>query len=201
MKHIWTSITSIFVLTVLVITITTSIPPVVVYATTIYCLPGVNCIGTDNDDKIVGSSDDDDIDGKGGNDTITGSDGFDIITGGNGTDEIFGGKGNDKIYGGDGNDKLDGGDGNDELSGGSGDDLIAGESGYDVIAGLECSDRLFGGPDQDHIVSDRFDGNDFDPDFINCGSGGNQGGGDKIYMSSSGGDYQINCEVVNDYDQ
>jgi PhoPQ-activated pathogenicity-related protein len=40
-----------------VITITTNIPPVVVYATTIYCLPGVNCIGTDNDDKIVGSSD------------------------------------------------------------------------------------------------------------------------------------------------
>jgi PhoPQ-activated pathogenicity-related protein len=40
-----------------VIIITTSIPPVVVYATTIYCLPGVNCIGTDNDDKIVGSSD------------------------------------------------------------------------------------------------------------------------------------------------
>lgn len=39
------------------IIITTSIPPVVVYATTIYCLPGVNCIGTDNDDKIVGSSD------------------------------------------------------------------------------------------------------------------------------------------------
>jgi PhoPQ-activated pathogenicity-related protein len=57
LKHIWTSITSIFVLIVLVITITTSIPPVVVYATTIYCLPGVNCIGTDNDDKIVGSSD------------------------------------------------------------------------------------------------------------------------------------------------
>lgn len=201
MKHIWTSITPILVLTVLVITITTSFPPDVVYAVTIYCLPGVNCIGTDNDDKIVGSSDDDDIDGKGGNDTITGSDGFDIITGGNGTDEIFGGKGNDKIYGGDGNDKLDGGDGNDELSGGSGDDLIAGESGYDVIAGLEGSDRLFGGPDQDNIVSDRFDGNDFDPDYINCGSGGNQGGGDKIYMSSSGGDYQINCEVVNDYDQ
>jgi Ca2+-binding RTX toxin-like protein len=95
LKHIWTSITPIFVLTVLVITITISIPPDVVYAVTIYCLPGVNCIGTDNDDKIVGSSDDDDIDGKGGNDTITGSDGFDIITGGNGTDEIFGGKGND----------------------------------------------------------------------------------------------------------
>jgi len=79
--------------------------------------------------------------------------------------------------------------------------LIAGESGYDVIAGLEGSDRLFGGPDQDHIVSDRFDGNDFDPEFINCGSEGNQGGGDKIYMSSSGGDYQINSEVVNDYDK
>jgi hypothetical protein len=32
------------------------------------------------------------------------------------------------------------------------------------------------------------DGNDFDPDFINCGSGGNQGGDDKINMSSSGGE-------------
>ena len=166
--------------------------PIVVFALTISCSPGVNCIGTDSNDEIIGSSDDDYIDGKAGNDTITGSDGFDIITGGNGTDEIFGGKGSDKIYG---------GDENDELSGGSGDDLIAGESGYDVIVGSEGSDRLFGGPDQDHLVSDRFDGNDFDPDFINCGSGGNQGGGDKIYMSSSGGDYQINCEVVFDYDQ
>jgi hypothetical protein len=57
-----------------VITITTSIPPVVVHVTTIYCSPGLNCIGTDNNDKIVGSSDDYDIDRKGGNDTITGSD-------------------------------------------------------------------------------------------------------------------------------
>jgi hypothetical protein len=36
-----------------VITITTSIPPVVVHATTIYCSPGVNCIGTDNNDKLL----------------------------------------------------------------------------------------------------------------------------------------------------
>jgi Ca2+-binding RTX toxin-like protein len=172
-----------------------------VFAITISCSAAVPCIGTDNNDKIIGSTGDDDIDGKGGNDTITGSDGLDIISGGNGTDEIVGGKGNDKIYGADGNDNLDGNEGNDELSGGLGNDLIAGESGYDVIEGLEGSDRLFGGPDQDHIVSDRLDGNDFDPDFINCGSGGNQGGGDKIYMSSSGGDYQIYCEVVIDYDQ
>ena len=97
---------------------------------------------------------------------------------------------------------CDGGvDGNAELSGGSGDDLIAGQSGYDVIEGLEGSDRLFGEPDQDHIVSDSLNGNDFDPVFINCGSGGNQVGGGKIYMFSSGGDYQINCVVVNDYDQ
>ena len=44
--------------------------------------------------------------------------------------------------------------------------MIAGESGYDVIAGLEGSDRLFGGPDQDHIVSDRLDGNDLKA-FVN----------------------------------
>jgi hypothetical protein len=79
--------------------------------------------------------------------------------------------------------------------------LIAGESGYDVIAGLEGSDRLFGGPDQDHIVSDRFDGNDFDPDFINCGSEEIRAEVTRYTLSSSGGDYQINCEVVNDYDQ
>ena len=35
------------------ITITTSIPPVVVHATTIYCSPGVNCICTDNNDKML----------------------------------------------------------------------------------------------------------------------------------------------------
>ena len=129
MKHIWTSITSIFVITALAITITTSIPPVVVYATTINCLPGVNCIGTDNDDKIVRSSDSMTSMEKEAMVPLLVLIGFDIITGENGTDEKFGGKGSDELDGGDGNDKLDGGDGNDELSGGSGVDLIAGESG------------------------------------------------------------------------
>ena len=79
--------------------------------------------------------------------------------------------------------------------------MITGQSGYYVIEGLEGSDRHFGRTDQDHIVSERLNSNDFDPVFINCGSRGNQGGGGKIYMFSSGGDYQFNCEVVNDYDQ
>ena len=73
--------------------------------TTINCVSGVVCNGTNGDDYIIGTSGADTIFGKGGDDLIQGNGGNDIIhgdgcinTGCEGADTIYGGAGNDVIH-------------------------------------------------------------------------------------------------------
>jgi Ca2+-binding RTX toxin-like protein len=94
------------------------------------------------------------ITGTAGNDVLIGTDRDDVINGNGGTDQIFGMGGQDIISGGGGNDIIFGGDCTDLLMGGAGDDVMAGENGDDYIGGDAGSDTAYGGPGDNHCVTE-----------------------------------------------
>ena len=146
--------------------------------------PGVDLIGTEDDDVLTGTQrgdiikglgGDDVIEGLGGNDQIAGGDGNDFISAGNGKDTVTGDEGDDYIASGDGDDTIAGnegqdailgGNGNDSLSGGADKDRILGEAGDDTILGDAGSDVLTGGEDNDFV----FGGTENDNLFGNSGN-------------------------------
>ena len=68
--------------------------------------PRTNCVGTNQNDKIIGFNGPENIYGLDGKDYIQGFSDADVIYGGKGDDTIQGGEGSDTIFGQDGNDFL-----------------------------------------------------------------------------------------------
>jgi Ca2+-binding RTX toxin-like protein len=140
---------------------------------TIFCQPGIQCVGTNKSDIIIGTEGDDEIDGGNGNDIIFGHAGNDKIRGGNGNDTLDGGDGNDELKGGNGTDVLTGGNDNDILEGENGFDVLIGGDGNDTLNGGNGADTLDGGLGDDDIKGEN------GPDTITCGDGSDKANGGK----------------------
>jgi serralysin len=124
--------------TIIVLTGTTTVGVVSVWA--------ANLFGTSGPDTIVGTDEDDNIFGLGGNDRI--NDGL-------GSDKVFAGSGNDRI-------KVEGTTGEEEdEEEGTGSDQVYGERGRDTIDGLNSIGFLviYGGDDADTITTGGSDNN------------------------------------------
>ena len=124
--------------------------------------PRTNCVGTNQNDKIIGFNGPENIYGLDGKDYIQGFSDADVIYGGKGDDTIQGGEGSDTIFGQDGNDFLFGDAGTNLVFGGGGNALYGGK-GDDHLYGSADSDVLFGGPG--HDVFDCGEGVDLVRDF------------------------------------
>jgi Ca2+-binding RTX toxin-like protein len=116
-------------------------------------IPGVELIGTEDDDYLEGGF---------GADTISGLEGDDELYGGEGDDSVFGGDGDDFISGGPGSDLLDGGDGNDYVSdvGIDGDaDMVDLGAGNDTVYVFDASSAsvITTGAGADRILIGGFD--------------------------------------------
>lgn len=172
-----------------------------------------NVTGSAVDNEITGNDGDNVIRALDGNDTVFGRGGADTILGANGDDYLNGGMGNDTLDGGNGDDILDGalgddlligragndtllgGDGNDNLQGFSGDDILNGGAGEDVLIGTNILqtadiDTLIGGAGNDSFVLGDLTATFYQrsgyariTDFET---------GDKILVSGSTGNYNIN---------
>jgi Ca2+-binding RTX toxin-like protein len=121
---------------------------------------GLDCSGTNGDDRIKGTDGDEFIYGLGGSDTIDGNGGSDVLVGDDNVDRSM-----------DGNDKLDGGPGDDGLHGYGGSDTFVGGSGADIIdagdgesQGSQNTVRAGSGDDDVYSVNGV-------PDSIDCGTG------------------------------
>ena len=144
----------------------------------IYCEPGKQAHGGDNDDVICGQDGDNTLIGGGGGDSIQTGNGCDVVYGNQGDDcvvcegesTIFGGIGNDTIYvtkgpsviyGNLGDDQVYvsddechqiwGGAGNDTLVGGNGAESLIGGKGNDLIDAMGGDDFVIGGSGSDTI--------------------------------------------------
>ncbi len=100
---------------------------------------------------IKGTNDDDVIVGTDGVDLIRAAAGNDLICSGAGDDVVNAGPGNDWVDGGPGDDVLRGKTGDDRLYGSLGDDHSIGAAGADMLFERFGTNRLSGGPGNDHL--------------------------------------------------
>jgi len=140
----------------------------VALAATVTC-SGLECVGTDDNDRIQGSNNDEHIYGLGGSDIIDGNGGSDHVVG----DRLVSGEPTTTP---DGDDKLDGGPGGDGLYGYGGNDTLIGGPGDDKIDARTYELPLAQIPDGHNIIKAGGDIDEVEavngvPDSINCGPG------------------------------
>jgi Ca2+-binding RTX toxin-like protein len=126
---------------------------------------GLDCSGTNADDRIKGTDSDEKIYGLGGSDTIDGNGGQDVLIGDDNftTDRSM--DGDDKLDGGPGDHGLHGYGGSDTFVGGSGADIIdAGDLESTNVPGTHNTVRAGSGDDDVFSVNGV-------PDSIDCGTG------------------------------
>jgi Ca2+-binding RTX toxin-like protein len=160
----------------------------VALAATINCPGGgLDCSGTNGDDRIKGTDSDEKIYGLGGSDTIDGNGGSDVLLGDDNVDRSM--DGNDKLDGGPGDDGLHGYGGSDTFVGGSGADIIdAGDGESTDVLGTHNTVRAGSGDDDVFSVNGV-------PDSIDCGTG-SEIRGDSAVVDIGLDKVAKNCEDV-----
>jgi Ca2+-binding RTX toxin-like protein len=147
-----------------------------------------NLTGTTGDDLIFALAGDDDVFADqvpAGNDTIFGGPGHDGIATGTGNDTVYGGSGHDTIFG------------PNLLIGPNGADQFFGDSGEDFLKSADAAQvsNLYGGPNDDFLLSGTGVGTTFIPgdggggDTLNGGSGS-----DVCYGDAT--DTFVSCESI-----
>jgi|SRR5215207_4549164 len=141
----------------------------VALAATVTCSGGLECVGTDDNDRIQGSNNDEHIFGLGGSDIIDGNGGSDHVVG----DRLASGEPTTTP---DGDDKLDGGPGDDGLYDYGGNDTLIGGPGADKFDAETFELPLAQNPNGHNIIKaggdiDEVEAVNSVPDSINCGTG------------------------------
>jgi Ca2+-binding RTX toxin-like protein len=133
----------------------------VAWAATVNCQVGVDCVGTNQPDRLVGTNQPDDMRAKQDDDVLLGHRGDDRMFGDNPFAEDSSTDGDDKLYGNEGEDLLAGAGGSDLLRGGRRADRIDARDSFTNNPG---EDTVFGDGGRDFIFAE-----DGFKDTIDCG--------------------------------
>lgn len=124
--------------------------------------PGLEIVGSGDDDRLIGSNSADTLSGGSSDDTLIGLGGNDVQSAGGGADQLFGDDGQDMQFAGAGNDAVHGGQHADLAYGNQGSDIVYGNQGADTLYGGQDADTIFGGQDADlaygNLGADSLDG-------------------------------------------